>query len=1000
MSEQPSHDLKGQVSHSLETSRAKLEQGLQKLASSEHQQAVRKTLDDVRGNAAKANRWYWSDTPIDWITNRIMKTSLSAIDAAIAGAERELASAQAALAACEDTLAEEHSRSLRVLNARQRWRAKIDAEFREQAVDVAGSLHLESWGAWDSRRWAEWSPVPDCRPRSLRVGTTDGLIDRPVAVPFIGQDSTVIIQYSDATESLARDSVLQSLILRIALSLPLDVRFTLLDPVTLDKAYPLRTQLPNARPFTDDIVSELRAISADIQRVRSSVVEQHESFEAVPAEARAGEAYECIFLAGLGERAAGERRILESLQTIGENGPACGRYLFLLYKKGTKLVDFSLDRIRNARIVDLDDPSFRFEAPPPADVTRGLLERARKLERPKAVVSWHNAVGRPEESWWQQKAVSEIATTVGDKKAELWLGQRAEGGSCVHGILAGTTGSGKSKLLHSMIAGLAVRYSPRELQFYLVDGKSGVEFQRYASLPHARVVSLRTAPIFAHAVLEEVFGEMQARYKTFNEENISSYSEYRQRHPDAVMPRLVLIVDEYQQLFAKDAVRASHLLAEIASLGRAAGVHFFLASQKFNAQGMLQVETIFKNIHLRVALKMPDAAGLNEFGPKSKRLIQELDRAGVAVVNTQAGADNASVRCSVIPIEDEDAAALVSRLRARADADPVLRGTTTPVVFNGSDQPPPSANRTLRDLLRRPASPTPAEMQEIAQRPAREGGLGLDGWLAAEQPVALWLGQSFAVHGHQAVGLRRAAQENLIFVGDQMPRHGMLAGALAGLAGTTAPGGIRMRVLDASIAGTPGSGALETVCDGFLKPLGHDVAAERNPAAAEGLLAEFAAELERRQADPRLIGESPPWLLVLAEPDRIPALRRDSGSREPQPTSDRLRTLLRLGSETGLHVVVSMSNFRSFAQFLDERRDLSNFNHRVALQMSDTDSRAFVASGAAGALSLIGSGMSAVYANIAQGPSALCYFKPYCLVDQAALQADLAAMRADADGAA
>lgn len=995
MSDQTGSKVKEQVSHAVEAGRAKLEQRFQNLASAENQEAVRKTLHDVRSNAVKANRWYWSDTPIDWITTRMTKISLAAINANTKVAEGDLAAAEQELARLETALGEEHSRTKRVLSARRAWRSQVDAEFRQRAERHLAGQTLDLWGGWGDPRWQGWAPQPDRRLPVLRIGSEKRLITRPVALPFIGKDCTVVIQYSGKTEELARSGVLQSLILRIALSMPLDVRFTLLDPVTLDGAFPLRGQLPNVRPYTDDILAELRAVSADIQRVRSSVVEHHASFEAVPPEARAGEVYECIFLAGLGERSAGERRVLESLQSIGENGPACGRYLFMLYRKGTKLVDFSLDKIRNVMVVDLDETEVQFDPIPPPDTVRDLLDRARRLERPKAVVSWNTTAGLPEERWWTHSAVQEIATFVGDRKAELWLGERKEVGSCVHGILAGTAGSGKSKLLHSMIAGLCQRYSPNELQLFLVDGKSGVEFQRYAGLPHSRVVSLLTAPIFAHAVLEEVYGEMQARFKRFNEESLASYSEYRQRHPNTILPRLLLIVDEYQQLFAKDAVRASHLLAEISSLGRAAGVHFFLASQKFNAQGMLQVETIFKNIHLRVALKTSDPAGINEFGPKSKRLIQELDRPGVAVVNTQAGADNASVRCNVVAIPDDDSLDVLARLRTRAEADPCLRTLPPPVVFNGSDQPPPSANRTLRDLLRRPARPNAGEMQEIAQRPARQGGLGLDNWLAAEQPVALWLGQAFAVYGHQAVALRRASQENLIIVGDALPRHGMLAGSLAGLAALFAPGGLRLRAIDASIPGTPGSGALEMVCDSLLRQLGHDVVVEHNPAAVEMALEEFTAELARRQADPRLIGESKPWLLVISEPDRMPLLRRDGASRAPQPISDRLRTLLRLGSEAGLHVVVSMSNYRGFGQFLDERRDLTNFNHRIALQMSDVDSRAFIASGAAGMLGHIGSGISAVYANIAQGPTGVSYFKPYCLVEPEALVAELAALRAD-----
>ena len=90
-------------------------------------------------------------------------------------------------------------------------------------------------------------------------------------------------------------------------------------------------------------------------------------------------------------------------------------------------------------------------------------------------------------------------------------------GTSQHVLISGKTGSGKSTLLHVLITNLALRYSPDEVELYLVDFKKGVEFKAYArvDLPHARVVAIESEREFGLSVLQRLDAELRTRGDMF-----------------------------------------------------------------------------------------------------------------------------------------------------------------------------------------------------------------------------------------------------------------------------------------------------------------------------------------------------------------------------------------------------------------------------------------------------------------------------------------------------
>ena len=156
-----------------------------------------------------------------------------------------------------------------------------------------------------------------------------------------------------------------------------------------------------------------------------------------------------------------------------------------------------------------------------------------------------------------------------------------------HTLIAGMTGSGKSNLLHVMICNACARYSPDELNLYLLDFKDGVEFATYAKppLPHAKLIATQADANYAQTVLEYLVAEISRRNNLFKKFSCKDYSDFRKKNSAEKLPRVILIIDEFQRLFEADANRVMELLEILTKQGRSSGVHLIFATQTFKGIG-------------------------------------------------------------------------------------------------------------------------------------------------------------------------------------------------------------------------------------------------------------------------------------------------------------------------------------------------------------------------------------------------------------------------------
>ena len=175
--------------------------------------------------------------------------------------------------------------------------------------------------------------------------------------------------------------------------------------------------------------------------------------------------------------------------------------------------------------------------------------------------------------------------------------------SHIHCFIIGQSGTGKSVFLHDVIIGAMAKYSPDELELYLMDFKiGGVEFNRYRNEKHVKALLVDNSAIqITLEILRDISNKMRERGKQLRASGVSNIVEYNQVNPTKKMPRIVFIADECHVMFptmnSKDTKlyrEISEILQKIAKEGRSQGVHLVLATQTI-AQAEISSE-ILNNI--------------------------------------------------------------------------------------------------------------------------------------------------------------------------------------------------------------------------------------------------------------------------------------------------------------------------------------------------------------------------------------------------------------------
>ena len=556
-----------------------------------------------------------------------------------------------------------------------------------------------------------------------------------------------------------------------------------------------------------------------------------------------------------------------------------------------------------------------FDQSPPKELVDSILqavgERARDAMKVEvAFTDLLAQAGVSNSTWWSASSKDVVTVPLGPRGATDIQEMEIGAGLAHHGLIVGRPGSGKTNLMHVIITALALRYSPEEIELYLIDFKKGVGFKAYAdhSLPHARVIAIESEREFGISVLRGLDKELTRRGELFRAAGgAEKIGEYRDRTADR-MPRVLLIADEFQEFFTvEDSIsrEASLLLDRLVRQGRAFGMHMILGTQTLAGSYGMARSTV-DQISIRIALQCSETDSrliLGDDNPGARF----LSRPGEAIYNAENGLVQANKLFQVAMFTDKDKEDYLARIQAKS-----MEGGTRrlPIVFEGH-------------LPARLEISTDVERLTSAERPQKRKG------------VNAWLGEPIAIKEPTSARLRRQAGANLIIVTrDEEQGIGVLASAVTTLAVQHSDDACRFVIADYSTADAEWADFFETFCE----EMPHEAKVVRRRQVPEAVK-EALHEVEARHAR----SSSPPssLFLVISGLHRARELRKDEDDYGADSPADDLLKVLRDGPEVGVHCLVWADTASSLTRTVG-RKALAEFGTRAVGVMSNEDSQSLI----------------------------------------------------------
>ena len=486
------------------------------------------------------------------------------------------------------------------------------------------------------------------------------------------------------------------------------------------------------------------------------------------------------------------------------------------------------------------------------------------------------------EQIWQESSAHGLAAVVGQEGREPYALTLDD--ATPHLLLAGRSGAGKTNVLLVLLYALASHYSPTELGLYLLDFKEGVSFVEFTPtaadpswVPHAQTVGIESDREYGLAVLRALAREMNRRAGLLKQAGVTKLADLRAARPDAELPRLVVVIDEFQVLLAgndplaRDAVAA---LEDLARRGRSYGIHLILSSQTIAGIEALYTkrDSIFGQFPLRIALA--GGAGILEPGNTAADALP----VGTAVVNPAGGVAQAN---QIVRFPHADPASLATARHALWQARGAL--SEPPAVFAGYAE-----HHVDDDPLFAALQPEVRRRQALVGR-AVEVGLPTVGCALDAVP-----GRHLAVLGTSMVGAD------------------ILHAATLSLARQHDPGSAQFVIACFAAAADP-------VVDDLVAALAaerHDVI-EADAGRFRATLAQLAGP-GAQGGSARAVGGQPagkPTYLVVFAADVVVPMLNERGERGATGVEE-LRLLLRQGPARGLHMLGWWRATRRFSEVI------------------------------------------------------------------------------------
>ena len=576
--------------------------------------------------------------------------------------------------------------------------------------------------------------------------------------------------------------------------------------------------------------------------------------------------------------------------------------------------------------------------PEPEQFTRLVKQMAEASRDARRVEVAFDRIAPKPEAVWSKDSRAGIDIPLGragaTKLQHLKLGQ----GTSQHMLVAGKTGSGKSTFLHTLIVNVALYYSPQEVNFYLIDFKKGVEFKDYAALqlPHCRVVAIESDREFGVSALQNLDAVLQERGELFRKHGVQDIRGFRDANPNVALPRLMLVIDEFQEFFVEDdklAQTASLMFDRLVRQGRAFGIHVILGSQTLGGAYSLARSTLGQ-IAVRVALQCSEADAhliLSEENTAARL----LTRPGEAIYNDANGLIEGNHPFQVAWLPDSQREELIRRLaeqsrKARYKLD-------TMIVFEGNIPSDPARNGAMQRLIE-----------------------GIDSIPSKRVTPRIWLGDAVEIKQPTELSFPRQSGSHLLLIGqDTEAALGLMGTAVVSLA---AQGGLGPRaeglepapdsfVQRSTLNPQPSSllifdgSPVDSPDADLWQQISKAVPGVRvvSPRQSLEVLQELTEELQARETDRE--GVRPPIFIFVSQISRFRDLRKPdddysfgSSGAEAAPSGGKLfADLIANGPENGIHAIIWCDSYNNLERWIS-RQSLRELERRVLFQMNATDS--------------------------------------------------------------
>ncbi len=774
------------------------------------------------------------------------------------------------------------------------------------------------------------------------------ILDAPVTVPLRHRGVLGIAGPREAPRAIGRWLVAQA----AALHSPNDLQLCILTDSTGEACWDWVRWLPHAVPALGQnanalIGNDAETVATRIGELRQIVAERQKAAQNSPGDVSCAQADTIVVLDG-----ARRLRSMPGVIQLLRDGPGAGVYAICLDSEERFLPAecqaVAVTEPGGLRVQQMSEPTIHGACPDHAPP--GLCARlARSISPVRDASDTEDSLGLPESS----RLLDVLQLDPPDPEALLarWLpgaqatlaivGESYDGPFGIditsdgpHGLIAGTTGSGKSELLQTIVASLAVANRPDAMNFVLVDYKGGSAFKDCVRLPHTVGMVTDLDTHLVERSLESLGAELTRREHLLAAAGAKDIEDYTSARSSGArlpaMPRLLLVIDEFASMVRElpDFITG---LVNIAQRGRSLGLHLILATQR--PSGVVTAD-IRANTNLRIALRVTDTE-------ESTDVIGTPDAARISKTTPGRGYVRLG-HASLVPFQTgrvggrrpgTTGPARRPPWLARLEWDQLGRRTVEP------PQPPKAAEEEITDLKvlveavraanqklglppqHRPWLPPLPKSILLADLPATEdASTGDAGAPAARTAAAGRDGQvlpliPYAVDDLPGQQARRVAVIDLSSFGHNLaggaPRSGR-SQYLRTIAGSAAS---RVSCADLHIYGIDcGNGALLALsalphCGAvvtrtqaeratrLIRRLSQEMALRHELLSAGG----YASITEQRAAVPA--GERLPHLLVLI--DRWEGFTASLGELHNGELHDRIQAMLAEGASAGIHLIIT-----------------------------------------------------------------------------------------------